>query len=434
MPMSIEALAKIATLLLEEQIGTVWVEGEISNLRVPGSGHLYFALKDAHAQIPAVMWRSAAQRLPFRLEEGMRILVRARPGIYPEQGKFQLYIESAEPAGLGAASLALEQLKQRLAAEGLFDDARKRPLPKLPRRIGVVTSPTGAAVRDIIRVIQRRFPVPIVISPTRVQGDGVGAEIAAAISLLRDVDVMIVGRGGGSSEDLSAFNDEVVVRAIAACPVPVVSAVGHEVDVTLADLVADLRASTPTAAGELVVPERRVLAEELAKIELRLRRESRIALSACRTELDKLTQKLGEPRRRLERERLRLDEALVRSVTSMRTGLNGRRRQLAQLAQRLAALHPKEQLVKNRGAVAQLEARAHAAWERALSRRRRNFVGFTGRLDAMSPLKVLDRGYALARTADGRVVTDSETVTPGQDLSVRVARGELDVRVTAVRK
>jgi exodeoxyribonuclease VII large subunit len=257
-------------MVLEQRVGLVWIEGEVSNLRVHGSGHIYFVLKDAGAQLPAVMWRSTAQRLRFRLEEGKTFLVRGKPSIYQEQGKLQLYVEAIEPAGLGAAALALDQLKAKLAAEGLFGEARKRALPRLPRRIGVVTSPTGAAVRDVIRVIERRFPSSILISPARVQGDGAGAEIAFALKRLwtwPGVDVIIVGRGGGSAEDLSAFNEEIVVRAIAASPVPVISAVGHEVDITLADLVADVRAATPTAAGELAVPERAELVDKLVKVE-----------------------------------------------------------------------------------------------------------------------------------------------------------------------
>lgn len=435
-PLTVEALVRIASLLLEEKIGTVWIEGEISNLRAPGSGHLYFVLKDDRAQIPAVMWRSTVARLRFRLEEGKRFLFRGKPGVYPEQGKLQLYVDAAEPTGLGAAALALEQLKQRLAAEGLFDPARKRPLPPLPRRIGVVTSPTGAAVRDIIRVVERRFPTPIVISPTRVQGDGAGAEIAAAIARIGRVpgiDVVIVGRGGGSAEDLSAFNDEAVVRAIAACPAPVVSAVGHEVDITLADLVADVRAATPTAAGELAVPERAVLGEQLAKLEARLAREARLALGDLRVRLERLAGRMPDPTRRIDRERQRLDEAATRAAELARAGLARRRRALGELEARIAALHPEARIHADRRRIDELAARARAAVARGLTGRRRAFETAAGRIDAMSPLKVLDRGYAIALAEGGRVVTRAATVAPGDALSVRVARGTIDARVERIQ-
>lgn len=435
-PLTIEALVRIATLLLEEKIGLVWVEGEVSGLKTPGSGHLYFALKDDRAQVNAVMWRSTAARLRFRLEEGKRYLVRGKLGIYPESGKFQLYVEAAEPAGLGAAALALEQLKQRLAAEGLFATERKRPLPRLPRRIGVVTSPSGAAVRDVLRTIERRFPTPVLIAPTRVQGDGAAAEIAAAIARIgrvAGIDVVIVGRGGGSAEDLSAFNDEQVVRAIAACPVPVVSAVGHEVDVTLADLVADVRAATPTAAGELAVPERGVLREELRRIEARLAREARVSVGAWRARLDRIASRLGDPRRRLERERQRLDDALGRAGELVRAGLDARRRALARLELRLGELHPRARIQADRARLDELAGRARAAAAAALARRRREFEAAAARLDAMSPLKVLDRGYAIALAEGARVVTDAATLAAGDALEVRVARGAIDARVERVR-
>lgn len=435
-PLTVEELVRVAALALEEHLGVLWIEGEVSNLRSPGSGHLYFVLKDERAQVPAVLWRSAAQRLRFRLEDGKRYLVRGKVGIYPEQGKFQLYVEAIEPVGLGAAALALEQLKQRLAAEGLFDPARKRPLPRLPRRIGVVTSPTGAAVRDIIRVIERRYPVPILVSPTRVQGEGAALEIAAAIRRIGEVpgiDLVIVGRGGGSSEDLSAFNDEVVVRAIAACPVPVVSAVGHEIDVTLADLAADVRAATPTAAGEIAVPERAVLEESLVKLKERLVREARLALRALRGELEKLERRLSDPLRRVERERQRIDEAILRATELVRARLAARRQALARKEADLAALHPQARLARHRTALGELAARLVAAGSRDLAGRRRAFEAAAGRLDAMSPLKVLERGYAIARTPAGEVIARADRVRPGDPLAVRLSRGELEVRVEQVR-
>jgi exodeoxyribonuclease VII large subunit len=435
-PLSVEALVRVASLLLEEQIGVVWVEGEISNLRTPSSGHVYLVLKDERAQLPAVLWRQTASRLRFRLEEGKRFLVHGKLGIYPEQGKFQLYVDAIEPQGVGAAALALEQLKQRLAAEGLFALERKRALPRLPRRIGVVTSPTGAAVKDILRVIERRFPTPVLISPTRVQGEGAPAEIVSALVALGeipDVDVIIVGRGGGSAEDLSAFNDEAVVRAIFACPVPVISAVGHEIDVTLADLVADVRAATPTAAGELAVPEKRVLVAELHSLETRLAREARVALAQFAARLDRLVARLPSPTRRLERERQRLDEALFEAGDALKLRLAARRRIATELELRLAALHPHTQIHGDRARLLHTVDRARAALRASLAKRRHAFEALAGRLHALSPLQVLDRGYALARRKDGTVVTRADSVSVGEELVVRVAQGELEVHVDKTR-
>jgi exodeoxyribonuclease VII large subunit len=430
-PLTVEALVRAASLLVETQIGLVWVTGEISNLRSPGSGHIYFVLKDG-AAVPAILWRSTAQKLRFRLEEGKHYLVRGRLGIFPEQGKLQLYVEAIEPVGLGAAAAALEQLKQKLAAEGLFAQERKRRLPRLPRRIGVVTSPTGAAVRDIIRVIERRFPVPILISPARVQGEGAGVEIARAIRRLcrfADVDVVIVGRGGGSSEDLSAFNEEAVVRAIAACHVPIISAVGHEVDVTLADLAADVRAATPTAAGEMAVPEWKVLDEGLRKLEARLGREASFLIEGMRRGLERLEARLGDPRRRLDRDRQRVDELMARATSALRTQLGERRRQLAQLEVRRATAHPRARLRDATNRLGGLEQRAEQAMAQILAARRRQLENAGASLDAMSPLRVLERGYAVARTPEGHVVSDAASVAEGDELDVRLARGRLDVRI-----
>ncbi|MBI4510188.1 MAG: exodeoxyribonuclease VII large subunit [Deltaproteobacteria bacterium] len=435
-PFTVDLLVRTASFLLEEQVGVVWVEGEISSLRTPGSGHQYFVLKDEGAQLPAVMWRALAARLRFRLEDGKRFLVRGKLGIYPEQGKFQLYVEAVEPAGLGAAALALEQLKKKLLAEGLLDPARKRPLPRFPRRIGVVTSPTGAAVRDIIRVIERRFPLPILVSPTRVQGDGAALEIARAIErvgCVQGIDVVIVGRGGGSAEDLSAFNDEMVARAMAACPVPVISAVGHEIDVTLADLVADVRAATPTAAGELAVPERAVLLAELTRLEARLAREARVLLSSQRARLQRLEANLQHPARRIDRVRQRLDDTLARQGELVRGRLATHRRELAELESRLHSLHPRARLAEDHARVAELAARLHAAMRAGFFRRRRDLAATSGRLDAMSPLKVLERGYAVALTGEGRVVTDARAVQVGELIAVRLSRGSLDARVERAR-
>ncbi len=392
-PLGVAALVRAASRLLEERIGVVWVEGEISTLRAPTSGHVYFVLKEGRAQVPALMWRSTAVRLGFRLEEGKRFLVRGKLAVYPEQGKVQLYVDAAEPAGLGAAALRLAELKGRLAAEGFFDAAKKRTLPRFPRRIAVVTSPTGAAIRDILRTLERRYPTPVVIAPCQVQGPMAPADIAWSIrraARLRRVDVIIVGRGGGSAEDLGAFNEEAVVRAIAASPVPVISAVGHEIDVTLADLAADARAATPTAAGEMAAPERAFLVDELRAREQRLVRAAHHAAAALRA-------------------------------------------RLAAVDARLQARDPRARLAADRGRLAALEARFQRRARALLVDRQHAWADVAARLDALSPLKVLDRGYAIVRAEDGAVVASVAGAAPGLPLRVRLADGELGVTVTDVR-
>jgi exodeoxyribonuclease VII large subunit len=412
-PLSVAMLVDVASEVLEVQIGVVWIEGEISTLRAPASGHVYFVLKDERAQIPAVMWRSDAQRLGQPLVEGQRFVCRGKLALYAEQGKVQIYVDRAEPAGLGAASARLAELKKRLAAEGLFDPARKRPLPRFPRRIAVVTSPTGAAVRDIVRAIWRRFPTPIVVSPCKVQGEGAAAEVAWAIrrgGRLPGVDVVIVGRGGGSAEDLSAFNEEPVVRAIVHCPVPVVSAVGHEVDVTLADLAADARASTPTAAGEMTVPDGAKLAEELALLE-------------------RPAARLIHPGRRLVMKRQELDELAARAEAALQAARQSRTRELAALERRLWARDPRLALGDRRARLEALRSRAVAALRAQLASSSAALGAAAARLDGLSPLRVLERGYALVRAPDGRLVMRAVDAKRGEPLEVRFHDGKIDVEV-----
>jgi len=431
-PLSVTTLVNVASQILEEQIGVVWIEGEISTLRAPASGHIYFVLKDARAQIPAVMWRSDAARLAQPLVEGQRFVCRGKPALYPEQGKVQIYVDRAEPAGLGAAAARLAELRKRLAAEGLFDPARKRGLPRFPRRIAVVTSPTGAAVRDIVRAIWRRFPTPIVISPCKVQGDGAAADVAWAIrraGRLPGVEVLIVGRGGGSAEDLSAFNEEPVVRAIVHCPVPVVSAVGHEIDITLADLAADARASTPTAAGEMTVPDGKKLTEELGALERRLAREARHGVVRLRAALERAAARLVHPGRRLVLQRQEIDELIGRAEASFGTARQRRRRALVELERRLWGRDPRLPIREGRGRLDSLEARATAALRARLGWAAGALGETSARLDGLSPLRVLDRGYALVRTADGRVVASVGDAASGDALEVRLRDGSLDVVV-----
>jgi exodeoxyribonuclease VII large subunit len=435
-PLAVSDLVRIAGRALDQAIGLVWVEGEVAQVSRPASGHVYFTLRDRSAVVPAVMWKTASDRLRFRIDAGQRLRVRGRLAIYDRDGKMQLYVDFAEPAGLGAAALALEQLKQKLAADGLFRAERKRPLPHVPRRIGVVTSATGAAVRDIIRTVQRRFPVPILISDAAVQGPSAPQQIIHAMRMVvrAGVDVVIVGRGGGSVTDLSAFNDERVVRCVAACPVPVVSAVGHEVDLTLCDLVADRRASTPTAAAELCVPVLTDLSAELAKEERRLARELEHRMRAARHEVDRVSE---QAHRRIERQiaiRRGALAALERRLAAVhpRARMASRRAALAALERRLTARNPAGRVDAGRASLRAAEARLHTAIRRRTDTGGRQLGALAARLDALSPLRVLDRGYALA-SVDGAIVHDAATVAPGVSLELRLARGGLRCTVDEVR-
>jgi exodeoxyribonuclease VII large subunit len=427
----VRELVNAAHRLVEEVLGFVWLEGELSGLKAPGSGHIYFSLKDSVAQIPCVMWRSAVQRLRFRPAEGSRVLVRGRLGVFEEAGRLQLYVENIEPTGAGAAALALEQLRQRLAKEGLFAVDKKRTLPRWPRRIGVVTSSSGAAVHDIVRVISRRCPTPILISPARVQGEGAAQELVRALerlARLADVDVVIVGRGGGSSEDLSAFNDEAVVRAIARHRVPVVSAVGHQVDITLADLAADLRAATPTAAGELCVPDRAELLRELRATRSRLERTFGHLVAQRRHALERLVARLPAPAAQVGRARQKLDDLLARAQQVLGTSLRQRHRALALLDVRRAAAHPRARLAADASALATLEHRLRNATRGLLVDRQRRLQRAAGQLQALSPLAVLERGYAVVRSPEGHVITDASQPAAGARLEVRLHRGTLEVQ------
>jgi exodeoxyribonuclease VII large subunit len=423
---------------LQTGFGDVWVEGEVSNLSQPASGHVYFTLRDERAQLQCACFRREARALRFRLEDGLKIRCHGRVSIYEAQGKFQLYVDRVEPAGLGAAALALEQLKRTLQAEGLFDEARKRPLPFWPRVVGVVTSPTGAAVRDLIRVTHRRAATRLVVAPTQVQGAEAPAQIVAAlraVARLPGVEVVIVARGGGAAEDLAAFNDEAVARAIAACPVPVISAVGHEVDVTIADLVADLRAATPSQAGERVVPVQAELEGDLERLILRLARATRRRLDDRRRDLEHSWQRLttaGE--RRVTSGRLHL-QALDRRLHAAHPAqrLHRDRTALAALQQRLLRVSPRGRLTPLRAELARLEDRLRRAGAAAAQRRRRDFAAALAALQALSPLGVLERGYSLTRGPDGAVLHDAGAVAVGDEVSVRLAHGELGCRVEAVR-
>ena len=419
--LSVTELAQLLRGALDAGVGTVWVAGEISNLKRPASGHLYFTLKDDRTQLAAVMFRSAAQVLVFQPVDGMDVVVRARADLYPARGALQLYVEAMEPRGLGALTLAFEQLKARLGAEGLFADARKRPLPRWPRAVGIVTALHGAAIHDMRTVLARRWPAAaVVLRPVRVQGRGAAREIAAGIedlNRLADVDVVIIGRGGGSLEDLWAFNEEVVARAIAASTVPVVSAVGHEVDFTIADFVADARAPTPTAAAALVVPDRLDVAGALARAETGLR--------------GALARRVGDPARRLRDLTLRVDDLGARADRALMRRLAWDRRELAALGARLERGGPPARL---RGAREQLDAamgRLRFAAAMRVRHARAALERTAAQLDALSPLACLERGYAIVRRGDaaGPVVSDAAALRAGETVALVFARSRARARV-----
>lgn len=422
--------------LLEGQLGELWVQGEISNCRVWNTGHMYFTLKDDGAQVRGVMFRMALRYLRFTPQDGLRVVARGRVSVYEPKGEYQFVCEHMEPHGLGALQLAFDQLKKKLAAEGLFDAARKRPLPALPRKIGIVTSLDGAAVRDIIKVIRRRHPgAHLVIRAARVQGEGAAGDVARGIRALGrvpGVDVIIAGRGGGSIEDLWAFNEEVVARAIAQSPVPVISAVGHESDVTIADFVADLRAPTPSAAAEMVVAAKDEFCSRIDRLESRLHAAARHGCQQRRAAVHGLVSRRGFAGWPTElalhgRNVAELTHQLQRAV---RDRLARRDREFRLLRQRLEASDLRRRMAVSRGRLHQADERLRAAAIRGRERADARFRVLAGRLDNLSPLAVLARGYAVCwndeRTA---IVRAAGQVAAGDRVRVTLGEGELKCEV-----
>ncbi len=425
---------------LEGEFPDVWVRGELSGVKRPDSGHVYFTLKEGReAVLACAMWRQPAARLAFDPKDGIEVEALGKIDVYAPRGSYQLIVREMRPAGLGALLQQLEELKRRLQAEGLFDAARKRPLPSYPTSIGVVTSPVGAAVRDVVKVLRTRWPaIRIVLAPVRVQGEGAAEEIAAAIERFNrygEVDVLIVGRGGGSLEDLWAFNEEVVVRAIASSRLPVISAVGHEVDTTLADFAADVRAATPSNAAELAVPSRDEVARRIEQLRARAERALRQGLAERRRRLDTLVREHGF--RRLgdvvERFRQRVDDALERVRTALRARVRAGRERLARLAGAYGLREFPRALESRRERVANVSARLEAALVSGLQSRRSRLTAVEDRLRALSPRQVLERGYCLARAADGTLLRAASALTSGQLVTLEFARGEADARIEAVR-
>ena len=435
--LSVSDVTRLIRNSLEDQFQDVWIEGEISNLRAPSSGHLYFTLKDSQSQLRGVLFRSGALRLRFALQEGLAVIARGRISVYEPRGEYQLIVDSLEPKGVGAFQLAFEQLKERLSQEGLFDEARKRRLPAFPRTVGVVTSLTGAAIRDIVAVLRRRCPiVNILIAPVPVQGDGAGASIAEAIdalSAMPQVEVLIVGRGGGASEDLWAFNEEAVVRAIARSRVPVVSAVGHEIDVTLSDFAADHRAPTPSAAAEAVVPVLDEIVERLDELARRLSRIVDTMLQMQRHRFERSLNVLHEIRFRIQTEAQRLDElrdGLTRIFTEQLTTLH---REMVERRHLLLAQGPQSRIQRSLVLIPQLCKRLEQEARRGLIGRRQSVALQMAALDALSPLAILQRGFSIVQTvSDGRVVRRASDVAVGASVQVRLAEGQLVCQVDKV--
>jgi exodeoxyribonuclease VII large subunit len=430
-----ELTAHVRT-LLEERFFEIWVEGELSNCRVWNTGHLYFTLKDANAQIKGVMFRSSLRLLRFKPQDGLRVVARGRISVYDPKGEYQIVCEHLEPEGLGALQLAFDQLKQRLAADGLFDQARKRPLPALPRKIGIVTSLDGAAVRDIINVLRRRYAnAHLVIRPTRVQGEGAALDIARglrAIARVKGVDVILVGRGGGSMEDLWSFNQEVVARAIAGSPVPVISAVGHETDVTIADFVADVRAPTPSAAAEIVVARKD---EFVARID-RLVRGVSAAMMARKHRLESRLRALESRsgfagmRGHLALRGRHADEATFALKRSLQSGLAARERRYQRLRLTLERFDLRRRLAAVKTRLIAGDARLDSAIHKRTHVLRGQLGASAARLDSLSPLAVLGRGYAVCWNADRtRVIRDAASLENGDRVLVTVEKGELTCEV-----
>jgi exodeoxyribonuclease VII large subunit len=466
--------------LLEAAFLDIWVEGEVSNFRAAQSGHLYFTLKDARAQIRCVCFRDQVRGLKFRPEDGLHVTVRGSVSVYDVRGEYQIYVSHIEPVGLGALQLAFEQLKKRLQEEGLFAESRKKPLPVLPRCIGIVTSPTGAAIRDILRVLKRRFPnAHVRLYPVKVQGDGAGKEVAAALNYFnraKFTDVLIVARGGGSFEDLWAFNEEVVARAIVASEIPVITGVGHESDFTIADFVADLRAPTPSAAAELVVRSRQEFERHIAEYQRymvqlmrywfsqrrhRVRdlqthrgfRQMEVLIRRRRQEVDDLSSslaiglrlRLGTTRQRLTKAsarigsfdlrgraavvRRRIDQHRMALVAGLQRLMAGKSHAYSRAEVKLARLNLRARVAEKRHAVERLTAQLSVQMRAVLAAKLQQVKAEEVRVNERSPLRILERGYAIAYDASGKVLRSADQAALNEDISVRLARGELGATV-----
>ena len=434
--LSVSELNHQAKHLLETSFLQVWVEGELSGLSRPSSGHWYFSLKDRKCQVRCAMFRSFNQRVREVPKEGDQVRIRGKVTLYENRGDFQIIVEHIELAGTGALQQAFEALKARLMQEGLFDTGRKKPVPALPRHIGVVTSPTGAAIHDILTVLARRCPfIPVTLYPTAVQGKAATPEIVRAIEAANAhgiADVLIIGRGGGSLEDLWCFNEEAVARAIAVSALPTVSAVGHEVDVTIADFVADLRSPTPSAAAEKISPDQSVWLKQLGQSEKRLADATIRALARMQTSLGHLGTRLQDPRRQLMDRAQRMDELDIRLTKAMHQKLERQNTQSTHLTQRLFLQSPVRRLAENQASLNKLQERLAARVNQQLVQHQQKLRHLAQTLNVVSPLATLSRGYAIIQDEDGNIIRDAEPLKKGDRIFSRVASGEFQAEVTSV--
>ncbi len=431
---TVSTLTREIKTLIEERFPLVWISGEISNLSLPASGHAYFSLKDSNAVISGVMFRNQRRRLRFAPENGMKITGMGRLSLYEPRGSYQLIFEHLEPEGAGALQAAFEQLKKKLAQQGLFDEDRKKEIPFLPGKISIVTSPTGAVVRDIITVAKRRFPnIPLEIVPVKVQGHGADLEISRAIELINDQarsDLIILARGGGSLEDLSAFNSETLALAIFNSQLPVISAVGHETDYTIADFVADLRAPTPSAAAELALPEKRALEQRLNQLESTLVNGLYANVASLRERINELTSRLRDPKRVVDDMRFKLSDLDSRLTRQMKKKLTSSNERLDWFNHALYANSPETRVAKGRNDLNALVNRLAGSMTSILTECRGRTNGETLRLEALSPMSVLDRGYSIARKyPEKTILMDSTMTDKNETIEVILARGRLRCQV-----
>jgi exodeoxyribonuclease VII large subunit len=431
---TVSGLTRQIKTILEQEFPLIWIAGEISNLKTPASGHHYFSLKDSEAQINAVIFKGPAMRLKFRIKNGLAVVGLGRLSVYEPRGTYQVLFEHLEPKGIGALQLAFDQLKNRLAAEGLFDDSHKKKLPTLPRKVHIITSPSGAVVHDTIQIIQRRFPnMPITVIPVRVQGDNATVEIIQALAILdkeKDAEIAILARGGGSLEDLQPFNSESVARALFASRVPVISAVGHETDFTIADFVADLRAPTPSAAAEIAVPEKHQLQRHCDELTFRMIRQIRTDTSHHRHAFERLVRRLRDPKRQIEELRLKLDEIDQRLLRLVHYHMEKKRLALHHLITRQSRIPIRGTLRIYHNKLEQLNYILLNKISILTDINRAKNRELTLRMEALNPLNVLKRGYSITRSLPARrVVKTSASVAINQQVEIQLASGALLCRV-----
>lgn len=437
---SVSRLNSEVRLTLELQFQTLWLQGEVSNFVAAASGHWYFSLKDSAAQVKCAMFKMANRNSSFRPQNGQQVLIRARISVYEPRGEYQLLAEFIESAGAGLLKQQFEQLKATLQAEGLFDPAQKKALPTQVQRVGVITSPTGAAVRDIVTVLNRRAPgIEVIIYPSQVQGDTAASQLRNMLSTAirrNEVDVLIIGRGGGSLEDLWCFNDELLCRAVAACPIPIVSAVGHEIDFALTDFVADIRAATPSAAAELVSPDQSHLLDRILQLKSRLLQAQRSRMQQAAPKLLNLSQRLLalHPKRRLQQQQQRLDELQLRLSASAKRALQAAQQQQQYLDKSLRQLSPAKTLLAHTQHINQLQRQLTNAQQLQLKQSKQQLAQLSSQLNTVSPLATLARGYSITFDEKQQVVTSSSQLKAGDKVAIKLAEGGFDAQVTKLNE